>query len=94
MYHLKCIECGAEYSKDEVIYTCSKCDGLLDVIYDYSSIEIDMEKLKTECPSVWKYAKLLPIDREPITIQEGGTFFGGSSKNSLIHHGSNTVKQA
>ncbi len=73
MYHLKCIECGAEYSKDEVIYTCSKCDGLLDVIYDYSSIKIDMEKLKTECPSVWKYAKLLPIDSEPVTIQEGGT---------------------
>ena len=73
MYHLKCIECGAEYSKDEVIYTCSKCDGLLDVIYDYSSIKVDIEKLKTECPSVWKYAKLLPIEREPITIREGGT---------------------
>ena len=73
MYHLKCIECGAEYSKDEVIYTCSKCDGLLDVIYDYSSIKLDMEKLKTECPSVWKYAKLLPIEREPVTIREGGT---------------------
>lgn len=70
MYHLKCIECGAEYSKDEVIYTCRKCDGLLDVIYDYSSIKIDMEKLKTECPSVWKYAKLLPIEREPVTIRK------------------------
>ncbi|MDD3043331.1 MAG: threonine synthase [Methanosarcinaceae archaeon] len=73
MYHLKCIECGAEYPKDELIYTCSKCDGLLDVIYDYSSIELDMEKLKTECPSVWKYAKLLPVEREPVTIMEGGT---------------------
>ena len=29
---------GGEYSKDEVIYTCSKCDGLLDVIYDYSQL--------------------------------------------------------
>lgn len=73
MYHLKCIECGAEYPKDELIYTCSKCDGLLDVIYDYSSIELDMEKLKTESPSVWKYAKLLPVEREPVTIKEGGT---------------------
>ncbi|MDD4331953.1 MAG: threonine synthase [Methanosarcinaceae archaeon] len=73
MYHLKCIECGAEYPKDELIYTCSKCDGLLDVIYDYSSIKLDMEKLKSECPSVWKYAKLLPVDREPVTIKEGGT---------------------
>lgn len=73
MYHLKCIECGAEYSRDEVIYTCRKCDGLLDVIYDYSSIKIDKEKLKTECPSVWKYAKLLPVEREPVSLREGGT---------------------
>lgn len=73
MYYLKCIECGAEYPKDEIIYTCSKCDGLLDVIYDYSSIKFDMQKLKTECPSVWKYAKLLPVDGEPVTLKEGGT---------------------
>jgi threonine synthase len=73
MYYLKCIECGAEYPKDEVIYTCSKCNGLLDVIYDYSLIKLDMQKLKTECPSVWKYAKLLPVEREPITLKEGGT---------------------
>ncbi len=31
---LKCIECGAEYSMDEVIYRCSKCDGLLEVRHD------------------------------------------------------------
>jgi threonine synthase len=73
MYYMKCIECGAEYPKDEIIYTCSKCDGLLDVIYDYSSIKFDMQKLKTECPSVWKYAKLLPVEREPVTLKEGGT---------------------
>ena len=73
MYSLKCIECDAEYSKDAIIYTCSKCDGLLDVIYNYSSIEIDMDKLKTECPSVWKYAKLLPVKRVPVTLKEGGT---------------------
>jgi threonine synthase len=73
MYYMKCIECGAEYPKDEIIYTCSKCDGLLDIIYDYSSIKFDMQKLKTECPSVWKYAKLLPVEREPVTLKEGGT---------------------
>ncbi|MDR2943897.1 MAG: threonine synthase [Methanosarcinales archaeon] len=74
-YHLKCIECGAEYGKTEVIYTCRKCDGLLDVIYDYNEIKknMDMEKLKTAPPSVWKYKDLLPIAIEPVSIREGGT---------------------
>ena len=74
-YYLKCIECGAEYDKTEVIYTCGKCDGLLDVIYDYNEIKknMDMEKLKTAPPSVWKYKDLLPIAIEPVSIREGGT---------------------
>ncbi len=74
-YYLKCIECGAEFGKTEVIYTCRKCDGLLDVIYDYNEIKknMDMEKLKTAPPSVWKYKDLLPIAIEPVSIREGGT---------------------
>ncbi|WP_135605960.1 threonine synthase [Methanococcoides sp. NM1] len=72
MYHLECIECGQKYTKSEVIYTC-KCGGLLDVIYDYSTIELDMQKLRTEAPSVWKYSALLPIEANPVSIHEGGT---------------------
>ncbi|MHC1576687.1 MAG: threonine synthase [Methanosarcinaceae archaeon] len=72
MYHLECIECGKTYSKTDVLYTC-ECGGLLDVIYDYSTIKLDMDVLKTVCPSVWKYKELLPIEQEPVSIQEGGT---------------------
>ena len=74
-YHLKCIECDAEFDKTEIIYTCRKCNGLLDVIYDYNEIKknMDMNKLKTETPSVWKYKDLLPVDIEPVSIREGGT---------------------
>lgn len=74
-YYLKCIECGTDYDKTEVIYTCRKCNGLLDVIYNYDEIKknMDMEKLKTDAPSVWKYKDLLPIAIEPVTIREGGT---------------------
>jgi threonine synthase len=72
MYHLECIKCGARYKPDEVIYTCKKCDGLLDVIYDYSQINLAREDLKGPL-SVWKYKALLPISREPITLKEGGT---------------------
>ncbi len=72
MYHLECIKCGARYKPDEVIYTCKKCDGLLDVIYDYSRISLTREDLKGPL-SVWKYKALLPVSREPITLKEGGT---------------------
>jgi len=72
MYHLECIKCGARYKADEVIYTCRKCDGLLDVVYDYSQIHLTREDLKGPL-SVWKYKALLPISREPITLKEGGT---------------------
>ncbi|WNY22874.1 Threonine synthase [Methanimicrococcus hongohii] len=74
-YYLKCIECGADFDKTEIIYTCRKCDGLLDVIYDYDEIKknMDMDKLKTAPPSVWKYKDLLPVAIEPVSIREGGT---------------------
>ncbi|NYT00692.1 MAG: threonine synthase [Methanocellales archaeon] len=69
---LECIECKAEYSDTEIIYTCQRCGGLLDVIYDYSKIDLSFQKLN-QPPSVWKYASLLPVKREPISIKEGGT---------------------
>lgn len=72
MYHLECIECGAKYPADEVIYTCKKCDGLLDVVYDYSKIHLTREDLKGPL-SVWKYKALLPVSREPVSLKEGGT---------------------
>ncbi|MCD5426019.1 MAG: threonine synthase [Methanosarcinaceae archaeon] len=72
MYYVKCIECDKKYSKEAVIYKC-ECNGLLDIIYDYSSIDIDKEKLKNIPLSVWKYKALLPIDSKPVSIQEGGT---------------------
>ncbi|HMK47712.1 MAG TPA: threonine synthase [Methanocella sp.] len=72
MYHLECINCGTKYRQDEIIYTCKKCDGLLDVIYDYSKIKITRENLVGPL-SVWKYKALLPISREPVTLKEGGT---------------------
>jgi len=71
-YHQECIECGKKYSKTDIVYTC-ECGGLLDIIYDYATIELDMDRLKSEPPSVWKYRELLPVEREPVSIKEGGT---------------------
>ncbi|MCS3924169.1 threonine synthase [Methanosalsum natronophilum] len=72
MYSLECIDCGNKYAESDVVYTC-ECGGLLDIIYDYSNINIDMEKLRLEPPTVWKYRDLLPIKGKHVTIYEGGT---------------------
>ena len=72
MYHLECIRCGAKYGPDQVIYTCEKCGGLLDVVYDYSKIKLTRDDLKGPM-SVWKYRALLPVSREPVTLKEGNT---------------------
>ncbi|MCX9010064.1 MAG: pyridoxal-phosphate dependent enzyme, partial [Candidatus Methanoperedens sp.] len=71
MYHLECIECHKKYQPADIIYTCT-CGGLLDVVYDYSNINITKKDLKGAL-SVWKYRALLPVAREPVSLREGGT---------------------
>jgi threonine synthase len=75
-YYLECIDCGAEYNPQMVIYTCHKCGGLLAVKYDFSRIPSNLdEKWANRSLSVWKYAELLPIEdkRKIVTLGEGGT---------------------
>jgi Threonine synthase len=76
-YNLRCIRCGREYDGGEVIYTC-ECGGLLEVRLDISSVEIDKREYEGVPLSVWKYKKLIPIEREPITIKEGERLFTGA----------------
>lgn len=75
--HIQCIECGAKYPPDEVIYNCKKCGNILEVQYDLKEVS---EKLKAsdwkERPlSVWRYGELLPIldESKIVTLNEGGT---------------------
>ncbi len=64
---LKCLLCGAEYSPDEVKYTCPKCgsEGILEVIYDYDEIKkhFSKESLKENKDyTMWRYLPLLPVN--------------------------------
>jgi len=43
-FHLECIDCGAKYEPDRVIYTCSRCGGLLSVEYDFSGIPENLDR--------------------------------------------------
>ena len=73
MYVQKCIQCGAEYKPQEIVYTCPKCDGLLEIVYDWSELSISRKDFEGVPPSVWKYKALLPVERDPVSINEGGT---------------------
>jgi threonine synthase len=73
-YEVECIRCGARFYKDDIVYTCSKCGGLLDIKYDYSEVDVG-RIVRAQGEGVWKYRELLPFDDEtkPITIHEGNT---------------------
>jgi len=61
---LACVSCGASYSSLPSTYTCAACRGILDVVYDYGSI--DCEHIKRSLAanpdrSIWRYERLLPV---------------------------------
>lgn len=74
---LECIECGSKFKIDERFYTCPKCGGLLEVEFEISELKrkLDLKRLKTETPSVWKYHAFMPVlDKTKIvSLREGGT---------------------
>ncbi len=67
-FHYQCTTCGQEYHTDDVIYLCPKCAkdndtdtpprGVLKVLYNYSDIPKDFDKLKKH-----EFLPLLPINK-------------------------------
>ena len=75
-YGLRCMSCGAEFSPDEVVYTCEFCGDLLDVWYNYQSLNPDslIQGWRMKPFGVWRYRELLPIrSRQVVSLGEGGT---------------------
>ena len=73
MYHLACVNCGATYPADEILYNCTKCGHLLTVRYPLDEINVTRAAWNKRPISVWRYRELLPVHIEPVTLQEGGT---------------------
>src|SRR5450432_2203453 len=63
---LRCRECGREYEVAP-IFTCEWCFGPLEVAYDYDAIRANTsrDKIAAGPLSIWRYADLLPSDRNP-----------------------------
>jgi threonine synthase len=63
----RCSLCGEQYSPTEVVYTCPKDGGNLDVLLDYDSIKNKYKSediLSRNDPSLWRFVPLLPV-QEP-----------------------------
>ena len=73
MERLVCINCGAAYQADEILYNCQKCGHLLEVRYNLDEVTVSKKAWQKRPLSVWRYRELLPVHIEPVTLQEGGT---------------------
>lgn len=86
--HQQCInpECRATYAVDDVLFTCSKCGSLLDILYDWDRMPVPRElnffetrwntrASVVDFSGVWRFRELLPFAREKhiVTIGEGRT---------------------
>lgn len=63
--HFTCSLCGAEYSPEEVPYTCPKDGGNLNVILDYDSLKRTIAPdnfMRLPEASLWRYLSLLPVN--------------------------------
>jgi threonine synthase len=62
----QCSLCNEEYKPDEVIYTCPRDGGNLDIIYDYSSLQevLSPDTIQSsQEDSLWRYLPLLPVNQ-------------------------------
>jgi threonine synthase len=60
-----CLSCGAEYEAGSDTYTCEKCGGVLEIVYDYDYIKTrtSPEKIAARGElSLWRYLEFLPIE--------------------------------
>lgn len=67
---LQCMDCGITYPMNEVIYACTACGGLLDVMHDWAQISVSRELFdarlgtldKPHNSGVWRYKEMVYPD--------------------------------
>jgi len=74
---IECVKCSSTYVVDSKLYSCNRCGGILEVLYNYDVIveSVSRKILESRRDGVWKYFDLLPLDRRQavISLSEGGT---------------------
>lgn len=63
--NLRCKECGRAYPL-EPAHVCEFCFGPLEVFYDYAALKgaLTRGRIERGPPTMWRYADLLPCDRD------------------------------
>jgi threonine synthase len=74
---LKCLRCGVEYPL-VTRYSCSKCNGILDVDYDYEAMRkegLGHQFAIRKDEGMWKFKDFLPVKNKKsiVTLREGDT---------------------
>ncbi len=68
-YSLRCRACGAAYPADDR-HACERCLGPLEVVYDVARApELLRAEIEAGPSSLWRYWRLLPVDR----VEDPGT---------------------
>lgn len=70
---MKCVSCGKEFDDNEIIYNCTECGSILEVI---CQPEVSRHVFEGRKQTLWKYKEFMPVDHSKIvSLEEGGTPF-------------------
>ncbi len=71
---LQCKECHEQYPLD-ARYVCERCFGPLEVLYDYSELDVEATRRKIQAGprSIWRYQDFLPYSGKPVSPLTTGT---------------------
>jgi len=72
--YMRCSDCGAKYTPDEIVFRCRECGGSLEIAFDYGKLRrlVNIKKLRSRPFNHARYFELYPVDH-PLSMQEGGT---------------------
>jgi len=79
MVYQRCINCGIEYSIDEIVYFCKKCGDILEIKYEQGELSEALKdnEWRNTPLSVWRYRHFMPVSdgAKIVSLNEGGTGF-------------------
>jgi hypothetical protein len=82
---VRCRQCNAEFASEN-LGNCANCQGILEVIYDYDKINLDVFHRNNSLTGyrMWQYKELLPLTNEKISFSFHMNIEEVSMEDSLI----------
>lgn len=86
---LMCVNCAETYPP-EMLYSCNKCDGILEVYYEQNDLRGKSNvATRSMSESMWRYSSRLSVinDVNIVSLHEGGTPLHHSERYKKVLHG-------